>query len=108
MSKYDFNAERCKKAIEGLSKIVYETGYAAIPTREQVRLGCILDDLIIDIEDLHRRAQERDDVLEAMIDAIWFDDDRYMDIAEARELRKIYHRYTDEDGNLNRTEALSL
>jgi hypothetical protein len=102
MSKYDFNAERCKKAIEGLSKIVYETGYAAIPTREQVRLGCILDNLILDIEDLHRRAQERDELFDS------FDDLSRYDFVDESDFWRILDCYTDEDGNLNRTEALSL
>ena len=67
MSKYKFNPERCKEAIEGLSKIVYDNGYTAIPTRDKVLLGVILDDLILDIEALHKAAQDRDEVLDKVL-----------------------------------------
>jgi hypothetical protein len=65
-SKYDFDPDRCKKAIESLAKMVHDNGYTAIPTRDKVLLKVILDDLVLDIEALHTRAQERDQLLDSL------------------------------------------
>ena len=66
MSNYDFNPARCKRAIETLSKMVHDKGYAKIPDREKVLLNVILEDLILDIEDLHRRATAYDDLYDSV------------------------------------------
>jgi len=107
-SEYDFNPERCKKAIEGLSKMVHDNGYTAIPTRDKMLLKVILDDLILDIEALHQRAVERDEVLNNMMDAINPNEEGWGYSADGEELRAIYHCYTDDDGALVETEPLNL
>jgi hypothetical protein len=99
MSKYNFNPERCKAAIEGLSKMVYDNGYTAIPTRDKVLLGVILDDLILDIEALHAAAQERDEVLDTVLDMTYGSHDSLADV---------YDLYCDDDGDLNRIADLNL
>jgi hypothetical protein len=57
-SKYDFDPARCKRAIEKMADLVYDSG--------DPEADSALDDLIMDIEDLHRAAQARDNVLDAL------------------------------------------
>jgi hypothetical protein len=106
-SKYDFNGERCKKAIESLSKMVYDNGYTAIPTRDKVLLGVILDDLILDIEALHCLARERDDVLESMYD-LPISEVNYTEAVYLDDILQLYHCYTDDDGILHKVPDLEL
>ena len=108
MSKYTFNATRCKEAIEGLSKMVYDKGYGNIPEKSAVLLGVILDDLILDIEDLHRKAQERDRILESLLTVADKPHGEYDRCAMEGDLIRLYHEYTNEEGKLEETEDLSL
>jgi len=63
---YEFSAARCKKAIESLSKMVYDKDYTNIPDKDAVLLGVILDDLCLDIEALYRRAKSFDDLYDSV------------------------------------------
>jgi hypothetical protein len=63
MSKYEFNAERCEKAIEDLASILQGIPVTDQETRKRFQYaldGLIIniDGLVIDIEDLRRRAKE--------------------------------------------------
>ena len=66
MTEYDFDPVRCKRAIEALADLVYD-----IPVTDQEkrqRMQQALDGLIIDIEALHRAAQERDQLADSIIE----------------------------------------
>ena len=107
MSKYDFNPTRCKEAIESLSKMVYDDSYTTIRGRDQVLLGVILDDLLTDIEALHRAASERDDILDSLENMpIIETSSRGLSIA-LDEIEGLIAAYRD-DSEYKRTAALDL
>lgn len=105
MSKYRFDPQRCHDACSMIAEIAESAG---LRDKDSYLLADALGDLILDIESLHERAQERDHVLEAMMDAIQPDEKGWGYSADAEELRRIYHCYTDESGVLQHTADLDL
>ena len=98
-SKYDFDGFRCKAAINCLTTLVENHGTRA----EQLAL----DALCLDIEDLHRRAVERDDIIDACWDAPAHES-KHTDYVELEDLRDILRNWMPPLGGLDTVDDLNL